>query len=174
MYLKPNSVCVWDFNVKPKLTAWKQMCDHARNKCFQNSFQNKSYCLGLKLIFIYAWLTWWIGTLPENVQEHTPKSGELYKIKKYLIYYPYINTFLWETYAWIGTFFKISVKTVKGTCKRQMLEWCCMVLQNFWLAPFGTNGALWLFTVFITTPLKSSPHDVSVGFFFSIFYLTAI
>lgn len=81
IYLKSKSVFLWDFNVKPKLTAWKQMCDHARNKCVQLSFQNKSYYLGLKLIFIYAWLTWWLGILPESVQEYAPKLYELFKVK---------------------------------------------------------------------------------------------
>lgn len=85
--------------------------------------------------------------------------------------------FLQETYACIGTFFKISVKTVKGTCKWQMLVWCCTVLQNLRLTPFGTNGALWLSTVFITNSLKSITTQCfcfgSVfGFFF--FHLTAV
>lgn len=104
IYLKTKSVFLWDFNVKPKLTAWKQMCDHARNKCVQHSFQSKSYYLGLKLIFVCAWLAWWIGILPENVQEYAPKLYELFEVKKYLIYYPSISPFLLKTSACIGTF----------------------------------------------------------------------
>lgn len=134
--MKSKSVFLWDFNVKPKLTAWKQMCDHARNKCVQHSFQSKSYYLGLKLIFLYAWLSWWTGILPENVQNIFPNYMNYLKLK--ILYLPSIHKPIFAgNLCMYWNIFKVSVKTVKGMWETNVMlhraaELMALTIWHYW------------------------------------------